>query len=84
MEAYLLQKVDREHELHLQAWLNNQVKAEKKVGKTSKPVFKEFKDFFDYEKRIADVTGKKVEKEVDIAAKRLSEAFKFKTPKKGG
>lgn len=61
MEAYLLQKVDREYELHLQAWLNNQVKAEKKSGKSSKPVFKQFDDFFDYEERIAEVQGKKKE-----------------------
>lgn len=59
MKAYQLQRVDREYEMHLQAWLNHQVTATKEQGKKQVPVFKKFGDFFDYEKRIKEVTQKK-------------------------
>lgn len=49
MEAARLKEIDKDYRNHLQAWLNRAVKAEKKSGKTSKPVFKEFKQFYDYE-----------------------------------
>ena len=47
---------------HLQAFLNFAVKAEKKSGKKSKPVFTKFKRFYDYEKELAKVTNKGGEK----------------------
>lgn len=47
---------------HLQAFLNFAVKAEKKSGKKSKPVFTKFKRFYDYEKELAKVTNKSGEK----------------------
>lgn len=56
MTAYQLKRVDREYELHLQAWLNWNVQATKKKGKHKRaPVFKSFRQFFDYRKRIRDV-----------------------------
>ena len=48
MEAANLRRVDQDYRNHLQAWLNRSVKAEKGKGKHVKPVFKKFKDFFDY------------------------------------
>lgn len=56
MKAVRLKQVDAEYKLHLQAFLNFAVKAEKKAGKgKSKPVYREFKKFYDYEKRLAEV-----------------------------
>ncbi|WZY01592.1 hypothetical protein NSQ26_06020 [Bacillus sp. FSL W7-1360] len=41
--------------MHLQAWLNVQANSTKESGKKVVPVFKKFKDFFDYEKRLKEV-----------------------------
>ena len=51
--------VDEEYWIHLQAWVNREVKAEKKKGKgRSEPVYKRFDRFFDYEKRLEQASGK--------------------------
>ena len=55
MKAYQLARVDKEYDMHLQAWLNHAVKATKEQGKKQVYVYKNFKDFFDYEKRIKEV-----------------------------
>ena len=55
MKAYNLARVDKEHDMHLQAWLNHAVKSTKTQGKKQVPVYKTFKDFFDYEKRLEEV-----------------------------
>lgn len=52
MKAYNLKRVDKEFDYHLQAWLSQQVQATKQRGKKSVPVYKNFKDFFDYEERV--------------------------------
>lgn len=50
MIASDLRRVDREYEIHLQAWANWNVQATKKSGKRKRvPVFRTFKQFFDYE-----------------------------------
>ena len=55
-----LRMVDRQHELHEQAYLNFIVKAEKKVGKNkTRPVYRKFREFFDYEREIDKVLDKK-------------------------
>lgn len=53
MYAYKLQRVDYERDLHLTAWLNQQVQAVKKDGKT--PRFKKFSEFYDYAKNIKEI-----------------------------
>jgi len=59
MRAYRLKMVDEEYWIHLQAWVNREVKAEKKKGKgRSEPVYKRFDRFFDYEKRLEQASGK--------------------------
>ena len=61
MEAVKLKEVDQDYRNHLQAFLNFAVKAEKKVGKNkSAPVYKKFKQFFNYEAEIKKA-GKKGE-----------------------
>lgn len=58
LTAYRLRQVDREYEIHLQAWANWNVQAMKKQGKHKQvPVFKTFQQFFDYKKSIRDVLG---------------------------
>lgn len=56
MTAFRLRRADREYEIHLQAWLNREIKAKKKAGKRKMiPVYENFKQFFDYEKRINEI-----------------------------
>lgn len=55
MRAHNLARVDKEHDMHLQAWLNYQVTATREQGKKQVPVFKKFEDFFDYKKRLKEV-----------------------------
>ena len=63
MEAAQLKQIDQDYRNHLQAFLNFAVKAEKRAGKgKTKPVYKTFKQFFDYEKRLKEATRKPEEK----------------------
>lgn len=56
LQAHFLKQVDREYELHLQAWLAREIKAERAIGKDkSEPVYKRFDKFFDYDARISKV-----------------------------
>lgn len=59
VEALKLRRVDQDFEAHRQAFLNYAVRAQKKSGKKTVPVFRNFKKFFDYEKELEKVTGKK-------------------------
>lgn len=69
MEAVRLKQVDLDYRNHLQAYLNFAVKAEKKAGKhKTKPVFANFKKFFDYEAAIAEAK-KDTEKENNNTSK---------------
>jgi len=52
MKAHALIRVDREYDMHLQAWLNEQVGATKKQGKDTIPFYKSFDKFFNYRERI--------------------------------
>lgn len=62
MQAVRLKQVDMDYRNHLQAFLNFAVKAEKKSGKKSKPVYTKFNRFYDYEKELAKVTNRGGEK----------------------
>lgn len=79
MKAVRLKHIDEDYRNHLQAYLNFNVQAEKKVGKKSKPVFNTFKKFYDYEKELQKVEDeeKKSKKE-----SRFSDLSKFL--KRGG
>ena len=59
MEAAKFKQVDADYRNHLQAFLNFAVKAEKKTGKNkSKPVYRKFKQFYNYEEELRKVTNK--------------------------
>lgn len=62
MEAEKLKQVDNDYRNHLQAFLNFAVKAERKSGKKSKPVYSKFKKFYDYEAEIKKATSDNGEK----------------------
>lgn len=77
--AYRVRQVDREYEIHLLAWSNWNVQAMKSQGKRKKvPVFKTFRQFFDYEKRVYDVLkgGDKSGKALGTKKKGLAELLK--------
>ena len=61
MKAESLKRVDSEYEIHLQAWVSHQVKAEKKQGKKTVPVYEKFNQFFNYEERINSILKPKKE-----------------------
>ncbi|MBU3876483.1 hypothetical protein HGO97_011740 [Faecalicatena sp. AGMB00832] len=63
MEAFRLGMVDRDYYIHWQAYLNFAVQAERPVGKgRTKPVYNRFDKFYDYEKELKRISGKKKEK----------------------
>ena len=77
MHAYQLNRIDHEYDMHLQAWINHRVTATTEKGK---PVYKKFKDFYDYEsnlKKIEKPTSKQITNKqksmAQIAAKINSE-----------
>ncbi len=55
MKAYNLARVDKERDMHLQAWLNHAATATKEQGKKVISVYKDFTDFFDYKKRLREI-----------------------------
>lgn len=51
-----MQQVDKQFDMHLQAWLNHKVTATKEQGKDKIiPVYKTFKEFFDYQKELKEI-----------------------------
>lgn len=55
MEAARLKQIDLDYRNHLQAWLNFVVQAKKKAGKhKQKPVYKKFKQFYNYKEALED------------------------------
>ena len=52
IEALRLKQVDKDYRNHLQAFLNFAVKAEKKVGRRSRPIFTRFNKFYNYKEEI--------------------------------
>ena len=57
MKGAALKKLDEAHHIYRQAWLNRIVKQTEMRGKKEEYIFKNFKDFFDYEKEYIEITG---------------------------
>lgn len=70
INAYELAEVDRANMRHQQAWLTVSAGATKKDGR---PVYKKFKDFFDYDAELEKMT-----KKPDSKFSRLSKHLKEK------
>ena len=63
LESVRLKQIDMDYRNHLQAYLNFVVQSEKKTGKgKSRPVYRKFKQFYDYEREINKVKNKGSEK----------------------
>jgi len=58
IEAFELKRVDQERDMHWMAFLGHMVKAERQVGKSVKPVYKSFNQFFDYDKHLESIKDK--------------------------
>lgn len=60
MKAVELRQFDMNYRNHLQAFLNFAVTAKKKSGRNKeKPVYDKFKKFFDYDRELKKIEGKK-------------------------
>lgn len=63
MEALELRMLDEDLHEHRQAFLNFAVQAEKSVGKgKTKPVYRKFRQFFDYDKELNRIKNRKKKK----------------------
>jgi hypothetical protein len=62
LEALEYQMIDDEYRAHRQAFLNFAVQAEKKSGKKTVPVYRRFRQFFDYEKELKKMRERKKKK----------------------
>lgn len=76
MKSKELQIVDKQYEIHLQAYLNMSAKARKRVGKKLKPVYTKFDKFFDYQKQLDRVMGIKKKSKFDGLAQFIKEQKK--------
>ena len=64
MEAMELRMLDDSLREHRQAFLNLAVQAQKKAGKgKTRPVYRRFKQFFDYDRELAKVKNRRKKKE---------------------
>lgn len=73
-EAFDLAQVDKQRDLHELAYLSFQATATKKKGK---PVYKNFKKFFDYEKEIEKVKRQHGGIEIDRHNQRITDIGKI-------
>lgn len=73
MRAHNLAQVDRNLELHMAAWLNVQAGAMKQQGKKQVPVYRKFKDFYDYDQAVKDAKGEKEPSKFTELSKHLKE-----------
>ncbi len=74
MKAFNLARVDKERDMHLQAWLNHAATATKEQSKKVVSVYKDFNEFFDYKKRLEEVETPA--RQVDPHFRRLAQLAK--------
>lgn len=75
-KAYELRRLDKERDIHLQAWINEAAKAKKKAGKGLKPKWSKFDQFFNF-KQYEDAMLGRVYK-VSTISQRLIEFRRMK------
>lgn len=76
MKAAKLKRLDQEYFIHLQAFKNQEIKATKKVGKQEKMVYKNFNEFFPYQKLENEILGIATKKKVSRDNKKMMEMLK--------
>lgn len=65
MKAHALARLDRERDLHMQAYLNLAVQSTKERGKKTYPSYPTFASFFDYERHERMLLGESQPMKVD-------------------
>ena len=70
IKAYELKEVDKANERHQLAWLTVSAGATKKDGR---PVYRKYKDFFDYEKEVKRLERPKPESKFSNLSKHMKE-----------
>ena len=76
MKSKELQIVDKQYEIHLQAYLNMTAQARKQVGEKQRMVYTRFDKFFDYQKQLDKVMGFKKKSKFDGLAQFIKEQKK--------
>ena len=76
MKSKELKIVDKQYEIHLQAYLNMSAQARRQAGKKLKPVYTKFDKFFDYQKQLDRVMGIKKKSKFDGLAQFIKEQKK--------
>lgn len=85
MRASDLRRVDREYEIHLQAWANWNVQAMKKSGKRKRvPVFKTFKQFFDYKKAELEILNPQKRKSGSSRSQKIIQGIEKQKERRNG
>jgi len=81
IKAIRLQLIDKERDLHAQAWLNVQAKATKQRGKKTVPYFKTFNEFFKHpdEKKTSKKTNAENNRKYDEVKQMLLKANMVKS-----
>lgn len=59
MRANQLKRVDKDRDIHYQAWLTFVASSTKEQGNKTVPLYPKFKDFFDYDKQLKELEGVK-------------------------
>lgn len=81
MKAYRLRRLDQEYHIAYQAWMNREIQATRKKGKSRyESVYKDFRSFFDFESREKEILygTKRENKPANGIASRLSEYMRMK------
>lgn len=81
LKANQIKSVDRQHQIALQAWMN-QVVQSTTGGKNPKPKFRQFEKFFDYDDEMAKVLGNVMKQKRNRLAER--NRMWSQSSKKGG
>lgn len=84
MKAWKLKQVDDDYQMHLQAFLNYQVQGRKKAGKKTRPVYKTFKEFYNYDAELKKVMRKPKKQSDQLAGVRAFLAEKEKKERDNG
>lgn len=73
MKSYQYEQVEKEKDLHFQAFLNFSVQSTKGSGKHIRPMYPDFKSFFNYDERIRYLEGNKAKPKLDNRLKKALE-----------
>lgn len=85
--AYAIRQEDKRLNSAIQAWFNQSVKAQKGKGKSARPAFKTFEEFYNHKEEFEKIFRKNQPEKEAIPARRLDMAERnrlINQAKKGG